>query len=124
MVKLVFCLHRLESFTPAGFSTYWRDSHGPLVRSLTDTLRIRRYEQLHAAPGPVAESLAAIRGATEVFDGIAELWFDSESDIAAAAGTPAGRRAARTLLEDEKTFIDLPRSPIWLFREEVVISGR
>lgn len=121
MVKLVFCLHRLELMTVEEFSAYWLTEHGPLVRSLADTLKIRRYEQLHPQPGSAAEALRAVRGATEVFDGVAELWFDNEEDIGAAAATPEGRRAARTLLEDEKTFIDLPRSPIWLFREEVVI---
>lgn len=121
MVRLVFCLHRLPSLSIEEFTSYWLHQHGPLVRSHVEVLRIRRYEQLHPDATSVAASLRDLRGATEVFDGIAELWFDSEDDIAAAARTPEGRRAARALLEDERRFIDLPRSPIWLFREEVVV---
>ena len=117
MVKLVFCLHRRNGWTEQEFRDYWRDTHGPLVRSHADVLRIRRYIQLHPTAATTAATLAAIRGAPEHFDGIAELWFDAVADIDAAAVTAEARAAARELVEDEARFIDLDRSPIWLFDE-------
>jgi hypothetical protein len=35
---------------------------------------------------------------------------------------PAARAAGKILLADEKTFIDLPRSPIWLNREHEIVA--
>lgn len=115
MVKLVFCLRKLESWTSEDFHAYWRDTHGPLVLRHAETLRIRKYLQLHPTAAASSSKLAQSRNAPEPFDGVAELWFDSADDIDAAGTTTEGRRAARALLEDEARFIDLERSPIWLF---------
>lgn len=120
-IKLVFCLHRLPSLTPEEFSSYWADHHAPLVASLAPVLGIRRYFQLRPAEGPAASALAGSRGLASTFDGIAELWFDNQQAVVDGTATEEGRRAARRLLEDEKRFIDLPRSPIWLYREQQIV---
>lgn len=117
MVRLVFCLRRRSGWTEKAFHDYWADMHGPLVRRHADVLRIRRYVQLHPTEPATSGALAAIRGGPAPFDGIAELWFDSAADIEAAADKPEARAAARELVEDESHFIDLERSPIWLFDE-------
>jgi hypothetical protein len=52
---------------------------------------------------------------------VAELWWRSENELRAARG-PDAREAGRLLLEDEARFIDLPRSPLWLNREQVIYS--
>jgi hypothetical protein len=50
------------------------------------------------------------------FDGVAEAWWDSFEEMAAAAGeTPPELAAA--ILQDERQFVDLKRSIIW-FGEE------
>ena len=41
----------------------------------------------------------------------------------AEARNAEAREAGRLLLEDEAKFIDLPRSPLWLSREEVIYAG-
>jgi hypothetical protein len=43
-------------------------------------------------------------------------------DLTAAFTTEAGQAAAAELLKDEKRFIDLPNSPIWLGEENVVFG--
>lgn len=91
-----------------------RRRHAPLVRECADALRIRRYEQSHPVDSRAGEILASVRGAPEPFDGVATLWFDSVEDMQEAGATPKGREAAKRLLEDERRFIDLARSPIWL----------
>ncbi|MFN8604254.1 MAG: EthD domain-containing protein [Candidatus Binatia bacterium] len=124
MIKLTFCLHRLPSLSRDEFQRYWREQHAPLVASHAATLRIRRYVQMHSlADGdPVNAGLRASRGGPEDYDGVAELWWDSLDDLAAATASDEGRAASLALLEDERRFIDLARSPLWLGREHVVIG--
>ncbi|MDX2234359.1 MAG: EthD domain-containing protein [Hyphomonadaceae bacterium] len=122
MIKLTFCLVRLPHLSREDFQRYWRETHGPLVASVREPLRIRRYVQLHSADPAVSADLRATRQSPDQFDGVAQLWWDSAADLAATASDPAAREAGRRLLEDERRFIDLPRSPLWLGEEHVVIG--
>ncbi len=122
MIKLVFCLRRLPDFTRADFQRYWRETHGPLVRRHAPVLRIRRYVQLHTLDDALNEALRASRGGPEPYDGVAELWWESRDDLAAAWSTPEGRQAGEALLEDERRFIDLARSPLWIAEEHAIIA--
>jgi uncharacterized protein (TIGR02118 family) len=124
VIKLTFCLRRLPSLSLAEFQDYWLNKHAPLVRSHSDTLRIRRYVQAHALDNPAVQgALAASRGSPEAFDGVAELWWDSLEDLAAGSATPEGRDASRALLEDERNFIDHARSPLWISEEHPIVGG-
>jgi uncharacterized protein (TIGR02118 family) len=120
-VHLVFCLRRLPTLTLPEFLSYWLDTHGPLVRERAAALHIERYEQAHPCPGWPAHMVADVRGAPEPYDGIASLWFASVQEFHAGGSTPEGRRAARELLEDERRFIDLERSPIWLAEDQRLV---
>ena len=122
MIKLVFCARRLPHLSRAEFQHYWRTVHGPLVRSHAATLRIRRYVQLHTLDDPLQDALRGSRGGPEAYDGVAELWWDSREDLDAARADDAWRRAALELLEDERRFIDLTRSPLWVSQEIVQIN--
>lgn len=123
MIKLTFCLHRLPALTREAFQAYWYEKHAPLVARHAATLRIRRYVQTRALSTPFNDALRASRGVTaEAYDGIAELWWDSLDDILATAGDEAARAAGIELLEDERKFIDLARSPLWMNEERVVVG--
>ena len=122
MVKLVFCLRRLPQLSRATFQRYWREQHGPLVQRHAVTLRIQRYVQLHTWEDAFNEVLRASRGGPEPYDGIAELWWQSREDLQAATALPEGRRASLELLEDERRFIDLAQSPLWV-AEEIPVVG-
>ena len=122
MVKLSFCLHRLPHLSRAEFQRYWREEHAPLVARHREALRIQRYIQLHTADSPANALLRASRGAPEEYDGIAELWWRSEADLAEATASEAGRRAGQALLDDERRFIDLARSPLWLGAEHGILD--
>ncbi len=123
MVKLTFCLRRLPHLSQEAFQRYWREQHAPLVRQHAAALRIRRYVQCHTLTVPANEALQRSRGTAEPYDGVAELWWESLEDLAAALDTPAGRQADRALREDEQRFIDLGRSCAWFSREEPVIES-
>jgi uncharacterized protein (TIGR02118 family) len=123
MIKLSFCLHRLPGLTREQFQKYWLEVHAPLVRQHAAALRIHRYVQTHTLLGEAADSLRATRGGPPGYDGVAELWWKSEKELAEAAATPAGAAAGRALLEDERKFIDLARSPLFWAREHEMIPG-
>lgn len=122
MIKITFCLHRLPHLTAAQFHDYWLNSHGPLVRSHATALGISRYVQTHAIETPFDAGLRLSRGGPESFDGIAELWWVDEAAFERSMRDPAARAAGKILLADEKTFIDLPRSPIWLNHEHEIVA--
>jgi uncharacterized protein (TIGR02118 family) len=122
MMKLVFCLRRLPSLTREEFQRYWLERHGPLVRSHAKTLGIRRYVQTHTLDGPTNDALQASRGGPDGYDGVAELWWDGPEALAAATSTPEGRAAGEALLEDERRFIDLARSPLFVAVEHPLIT--
>ena len=122
MVKLVFCLTRLPHLSREEFQRHWRERHGPLVRESAKALGIRRYVQVHTLATPVNDALRRGRGGPEAYDGVAELWFDSLETLTAAGATPEGRAAGRRLLEDERRFIDLARSPVWIAEEHEVVA--
>ena len=122
MIKLVFCLHRLPQLSREEFQRYWFERHAPLVRSHAAVLKIRRYVQTHTGEQPLNDVLQASRGGPEAYDGVAELWWDSAEALAAATATPEGQAAGAALLEDERRFIDLVRSPLFVAVERPIIE--
>jgi uncharacterized protein (TIGR02118 family) len=122
MVKLIFCLRRLPHLSREQFQDYWLETHGPLVRERAAAIGARRYVQLHTGYDEMNAGLQASRGGPEPYDGVAELWFDSVDAIGAGLSTNAGRRAAAELLEDEKRFIDLANSPLWIADEHQIVG--
>jgi uncharacterized protein (TIGR02118 family) len=122
MIKLSFCLRRLPHLSREEFQRYWLEKHGPLVRQHAKALGIRRYVQVHSLEGPASEGLRASRGAPEEYDGIAELWFDTEDVNSVVRTTDEARAAGRALLEDERKFIDLANSPLWFSEDKEIIG--
>ena len=124
MMKLVYCLRRLPEQSREEFQRYWRETHGPLVRERASALGIKRYVQVHTLESPLNEALRASRGGEgEIYDGVAELWWESAEALAAGTSTPEGRQATRELLEDEKRFIDFGRSVMFVAEENPVVEG-
>jgi len=128
MIKLTFCLVRLPSLSREEFQQYWRTHHAPKVQAARDGLAIRRYVQNHTLDSGVAIAAAEGRGMPvgeniNDFDGVAELWWDSENALAAAMATEEGMKQGAILYEDESKFIDFSRSRMFLTEENEVISG-
>ena len=127
MIKLTYCLHRLPSLSRAEFQEYWRGMHAPLVAAAREALGIRRYIQQHTIDSPIGAANNEGRGIPygdgEDFDGVAELWFDSEEAVAAAVATEEGQKHARILFEDEANFIDFERSRSFITQANEVIAS-
>jgi uncharacterized protein (TIGR02118 family) len=122
MVKMVFVIRRLPHLSPGAFHRYWREKHGTLARKNLPALGVKRYVQTHTLDTPFNEVLRESRGGGEPHDGVAELWWESVKDLEAAFATPEGAKASQELLEDERRFIDLPRSSMWFAQEEVFMG--
>lgn len=121
MLKLTYCLRRRPDMTVDEFQRYWREVHAPLVAERAEVLGIRRYVQVHTVHPEVNAGLRKRNdGSPEPFDGVAELWFDDLS--AMTSDDPAAVRASRELLDDERNFIDLVASPIWIAEEHPVVD--
>jgi uncharacterized protein (TIGR02118 family) len=123
MIKIVFCLRRRSDLSREQFQAYWLTRHAPLVRSHADALGIRRYVQVHSIGDAISAAVAGPRHSPEPFDGVAELWLDSLDALMTSGTSEAGRAAAAELLEDERRFIDLERSPLLLAEEHVIVPG-
>jgi uncharacterized protein (TIGR02118 family) len=121
MIKLTFCLRRTPGMSREDFQRYWREEHAALVKERAEALGVRRYVQVHTSDLPeLHEALRARNGGSpEPYDGVAELWFDS---LDAFGSDDAAQRAGAELLADERNFIDLPNSPMWV-AEELEIIG-
>ena len=122
MIKLIYCLRRLPQLSREEFQRYWRETHGPLVRSHAKTLGIRRYVQVHTLDYPINDVLRESRNALEAYDGVAELWGDSIERMTAVMASPEGQKAAQELIEDERRFIDLKRSALWISEEHPIVE--
>ncbi|MFC3067747.1 EthD domain-containing protein [Phenylobacterium soli] len=122
MIKLTFCLTRLPHLSREEFQDYWLNKHGPLVASVAETLQIRRYAQLHSAGPELSAGIRESRNAPPEYDGVAELWFDSLEAIIANGQKSEAQKAGALLLEDEKKFIDLEKSPLWWGEEKVIVG--
>ena len=95
MLKLVFNIRRRSDIEPEEFYRYWKDEHGPLVRSVAEVLGIRRYVQSHTIDTPINDALRASRNTEPRYDGVAELWWDSVDDFVGGWPTPPPRRRPR-----------------------------
>ena len=122
MIKLTFCLHRLPELSRQAFQGYWFEKHAPLVAKHREALRVRRYVQLHSMTTDFNEAIRAGRGAPEMYDGVAQLWWDNLDSVVTAMSSPEGQVAGLALLEDERKFIDLSRSPLFFGEEKVILD--
>jgi uncharacterized protein (TIGR02118 family) len=120
MIKFVYVVRRRPDVSSEAFRKYWLENHGPLVRSQAQALRAKRYVQSHTLDLPLNQVAQQIRGSQPPYDGITELWWDSIEDLIAAAQTPEGQQANRTLAQDEARFCDLPNCSVFFTDEHTV----
>ncbi len=93
------------------------------MRSFQEVLGIRRYVQTHRVETPFNDALRQSRDALEPFDGVAELWWDDLDALTSGASSADGLAAGQALLEDERRFIDLAASALWLGEEVEIIPS-
>jgi uncharacterized protein (TIGR02118 family) len=99
------------------FRDYWMNKHGPFFMKNADAMRARKYVQSVTLDSPLNEGLRSSRGMRPEYDGVAEVWFESEEDLVEGMSSPEGQKLGAALLEDEGNFIDHSKSSAFLVRE-------
>ncbi len=117
MIKFVMCLRRRSDLTREQFQDYWKNNHGPFFMQNADVMRAKKYVQSLTVDTPLNEGLRTSRGMLPEFDGVAEVWFESEEDLIAAMSSPEGQKLSTALLEDEGKFIDHAQSSAFIVKE-------
>jgi hypothetical protein len=122
-VKLVCTLRRRPDLSPAEFYHYWLYSHGPFAKKQIKKLGGYRYVQSHTNNSDLSHLIATSRGQVgRAFDGVTEVWFPSREALVKALASPEGAQANLRLAEDERNFIDLPRSSYFFAKEYVLLD--
>ncbi len=117
MIKLMMCLRRKEGMSRAEFQDYWRNNHAQLFMRFADSYATKKYLQDHTIDTPINDAIQASRGMREPYDGVAEVWFESEGALMKAMESPEGQKLSALLLEDESNFLDHAGSTAFLTRE-------
>ncbi|MGB0714762.1 MAG: EthD domain-containing protein [Phycisphaerae bacterium] len=120
MIKFVMCLSRHPDLTRAQFLDYWQNQHAPLFQSFAETLGARKYVQDHTVDSPLNGALQESRGMMQAFDGVAEVWFESEQALIEAMSSEEGQKIGAILAEDESKFVDHARSTAFIATEHAV----
>ncbi|MFZ5721683.1 MAG: EthD domain-containing protein [Pseudomonadota bacterium] len=119
-VKATYLLTRRNGLTQAECHDTWLNDHGPLVASFAGPLRMAKYVQSHAIAPDVNAGIQAGRNYEPPLDGITEVWVNSLEQM--AAGGEGAAEAAAALVEDERRFVQMDRSRLFLTREHVIFD--
>ncbi|MFT7680384.1 MAG: hypothetical protein ACI8QC_004390 [Planctomycetota bacterium] len=117
MIKFVMCLTRHSSMTRAEFREYWEKKHGPYFMENAEKMGAKKYLQSHTLDTPLNEGLRASRDMLPEYDGVAEVWFESQETLIAGMSSPEGQQLGAALLEDERNFIDHSKSSAFIVEE-------
>lgn len=123
MIKFVFCAKRHPNMSRPEFLDYWLNHHGPLFKKFADAYRAVRYVQSHTIDSPLNENIMKSRGTLEAYDGVGEIWWQSEDDFLAAINSPEGQKLRAMFVEDEAKFVNLSASSAFFTVEHVLIDG-
>ena len=82
MIKTIGLLTRKDGLTHSQFMKHWVEIHAPLALAVPG---LRRYVQNHIQ---AERTRADIPETGVAIDGVAELWFDDQAALEAAARTP------------------------------------
>ena len=107
MVHLLIAFKRKDGLSRAEFSRHWREIHAPLAKQMPG---LRRYIQNHS-PTILSRSLA--------YDGVVEIWMDTEEAITAAFNSKEYRASAYA---DEPNFANV-KDVVRLVTEDHVLRA-
>jgi len=117
MIKLIMCLKRRSDISREEFQSYWKNKHGPFFMENAHVMGAKKYVQSHTLSSPLNEGMRESRGMLEAFDGVAEVWFESEEELMAAMGSSEMAELGPKLVSDENNFIDHSQSSAFIVEE-------
>ncbi|HLI78716.1 MAG TPA: EthD family reductase [Candidatus Binataceae bacterium] len=108
MIHIHYFITRKDSLDDAAFHRYWRETHGPLVKPIT---QLRSHVQSHRIP---------YAGSNSSYDGEGEVLIDS---LATLEEMRRSKEYLEGPLADERNFIDLKRVEWMATRDHVIVDG-
>jgi len=117
MIKFVMCITRHPDMSREEFRDYWMNKHGPFFMENAGAMKAKKYVQSHTVDTPLNEGLRSSRGMRPEYDGVAEVWFESEEELVEGMSSTEGQKLSAALLEDEGNFIDHSKSSAFLVEE-------
>ena len=117
MIKFVMCIKRRADLSREEFMDYWQNKHGPFFMEKSHVMKAKKYVQSQTISSPLNQGLKESRGMMDEFDGVAEVWFESEQSLIEAMGSAEMEALHGQLLADEKNFIDHEGSAAFIVRE-------
>ena len=82
-----------------------------------DAMGAKKYVQSQTLDSPLNQGLRESRGMLPEFDGVAEVWFESEEALMRGMSSPEGQKLGAALLEDESNFVDHSKSSAFIVEE-------
>ncbi len=122
MIKFVYCVRKKEGASEEEFYRYWKENHGPLVKSFSETMGSLKYVQSHTIDTVMNDVGREVRGMRPAYDGITEVWFESEEALNAMLQTDKGKAANKALIEDEARFCHFAECSVFLTKEHVIFD--
>jgi len=105
MVKAIYFIKRKAGMSLEDFRRYWLNQHAEVVLRVPE---VRKYVQSHTMD-------SRYRKHEPIYDGVAELWYDSTDVMRRIAATPESAAAAA----DDANFIDMSKFKFVLTEERV-----
>lgn len=120
-MKLVYCVRRASGMSEEDFHHYWRKVHGALAEECLPIMGASKYVQSHTISTPLNDLIKEMKGLSEGFDGIAEIWWDDMDSLLKAMDSEKWQETQDRLFNDESKFIDLAHSCSFFCSEEQLV---
>ena len=123
MIRISYVMRRLPHLTREEFQEYWSQKHPTAAPAdAFAVLGVRRYVQVLPMESEGRDLVIGPRtGLEEPYDGIAELWVESEEALEKDWSTEKAKEYIGIFYADEQNFIDWTRSTILVSKEVVVM---
>jgi EthD domain len=116
-MRMTAVLRRNPSITREAFRHHWRELHGPWAMRHPEVFGFRHYVQLHTPVDADDNPIARARHAPPAFDGVSEIYRDPPT-----ASPEAVASLRQEFIDDERNFLDIDASPVFLGEVRVVIG--
>ncbi len=114
-------LTRNPKMSRVDFKEYWEQHHAPLFLKNAEKLGAKKYIQSLTIDSPLNQGLKESRGMLAEFDGMAEVWFDSEQALVEGMSSTEGQQIAAALQANESNFIDHSKSAAYIVEEQELL---
>ena len=124
MIKLVMCISRKKGMSREEFQRHWLNDHGPHFLEIANAYRAKRYVQSHTITSDLNSTVRSVRGMTREYDGIAEIWWESEADYIAGLSSAELKARGPEFLAAEQEFVDAENSAMFFTVEHELLQRK